>query len=207
MGSYEGIAAVLADLERVRSVIGSPHIAELDELLTEFATCTDEERDEVAGRFMRFMLAHLPHGDPVYAEFDRTRLGTATVARIPAVFAARKHLGLPIADSPRERILHAPRTSAFVLRARGADPELSGLIRLHREDGGMDLPDFQFDERDRPRDVVMSVNRLLDAEHDPWGVADWWLSGNAWLGDSPAALLGSVDDDDLLAAAAAAVEG
>jgi hypothetical protein len=207
LGSYEGIAAVLADLGRVRSVIGSPGTARLDELLTEFATCADAERDGVAGQLTRFVLEHLPHDDPVYAQFDRVRLGTATPARLPALFAARKLLGLPVANSPRERILRAPATSAFLLRARGADPELPGLIRLHRDDGGMDLPDFQFDEHDRPWDVVMSVNRLLDADHDPWGVADWWLSGNAWLGDPPAALLGSVDDDDLLAAATAAVEG
>lgn len=207
VGSYEGIAAVVADLERVRSVIGAPENARLGELLTEFATSSDEERDEVAARFTRFMLEHLPDHDPVYAEFDRVRLGTATAARLPTLFAARKLLGLPSASTPRERILRAPRTSAFVLRARGADPELPGLIRLHREDGGMDLPDFQFDRQGRPWDVVMGVNRLLDAEHDPWGVADWWLSGNPWLGDRPATLLGSVDDDDLLAAAAAVVEG
>ena len=52
--------------------------------------------------------------------------------------------------------------------------------------------------------MVLAVNRLLDADEDPWGVADWWLGGNARLGAVPAQLLGR-GHDDLLAAAARAV--
>jgi hypothetical protein len=34
--------------------------------------------------------------------------------------------------------------------------------------------------------VISEINGedMLDARGDPWGVADWWLYENAWLGDS-----------------------
>ena len=32
--------------------------------------------------------------------------------------------------------------------------------------------------------------RLLDADDDPFGVADWWLGRNAWLEGVPADLIG-----------------
>ncbi len=51
--------------------------------------------------------------------------------------------------------------------------------------------------------MVLAVNRLLAARDDPWGVADWWLGGNAWLADVPAELLGEVDDEVLVRAARA----
>jgi hypothetical protein len=207
VGSYEGIAAVVNDFDRVESIIGLPAAEELERMLRRFAESDDGGRDEIASLINRFMQAALPLTDAVYAEFSLKRLGPAGEARGPAVFATRLRFGLPIATSPKERILRAELTSAFALRDRGADPELPDLIRLHRADGSMSLPDFQFDELDRPREVVLSVNRVLDAEHDPWAVADWWLSRNVWLGDSPAKLLGSVADDKLLAAAAVAVEG
>jgi hypothetical protein len=207
VGSYEGIAAVVNDLDRVKLVIGSQAADELEELLRLFAESADEVRDDVAGRLTRFMLARLAPGDPVYQEFDLKRLAVVEQARIPVLFAVRLRLGLPVATSPKERILRTALTSAFALRDRGGDPELPDLIRLHRSDGSMSLPEFQFDGRDQPYQVVIRVNRVLDAEHDPWGVADWWLSSNVWLGDRPAELLGSVHDDDLVAAATAAVEG
>lgn len=49
---------------------------------------------------------------------------------------------------------------------------------------------------------------MLLADADPWGAADWWLSGNAWLGGGPpAALLGIRPDRELVGAAVALVEG
>ncbi|MGN5376548.1 hypothetical protein ACQ4WX_00180 [Streptomyces lasalocidi] len=54
---------------------------------------------------------------------------------------------------------------------------------------------------------MRTVNRLLLAQEDPWGAADWWLSGNLWLGGRPAALLGRLPDDLLVGAASAMLEG
>jgi len=207
VGSHEGIAAVVNDFDRVKSVIGAQAAARLEELLRRFAGAPAAERDTIAGTINAFMQAALPLTDPVYAAFSLKRLDADSGGRAPAVAAVRARFGLPAPTSPKERILRAELTSAFTLRDRGADPEQPDLIRLYRADGSMSLPDFQFDELDRPREVVLSVNRVLDAEHDPWAVADWWLSRNVWLGDSPAKLLGSVADDKLLAAAAVAVEG
>ncbi len=53
--------------------------------------------------------------------------------------------------------------------------------------------------------MVVAVNRLLDADDDPWGVADWWLGANAWLDAVPARLLGTPGEHGLLAAARAEI--
>lgn len=78
-----------------------------------------------------------------------------------------------------------------------------GLIRLPRPDGGRQLPRFQFDDALQPHDLVVRVNRLLDAEDDPWGVADWWVSPHAVLVDPPATLLGTARESEIWAAASA----
>jgi hypothetical protein len=86
-----------------------------------------------------------------------------------------------------------------------ADPAAPELIRL-RVDGRVRLPRFQFGA-DRSADrVVLEVNRLLDAEHDPWGVASWWLDRHAWLRGKPVDLLDGTPEQRLRVAAAAAAE-
>jgi len=107
----------------------------------------------------------------------------------------------------RERLLRAPSVTAGELSARGVDPALPDLIRLERDDGALQFPEFQFGPGGAPRDVVLRVNRELDVHDDPWGVADWWLGENAWLQAVPARLLGVVDDEVLVATALTAGEG
>lgn len=85
------------------------------------------------------------------------------------------------------------------------DPAAPELIRL-RVDGRVRLPSFQFGADRSPDRVVLEVNRLLDAEHDPWGVTSWWLDRHAWLGGTPADLLGGTPEQRLQVAAAAAAE-
>lgn len=71
------------------------------------------------------------------------------------------------------------------------------------------FPAFQFDPKKRSlRPAVSEVNRKLDSAHDPWGVASWWVSPNAWLPDSsrPADLLGTTHDDSVVQAARADIE-
>jgi hypothetical protein len=105
----------------------------------------------------------------------------------------------------RRRLLRVPHlVEPPAVGAQGAAAD-DGLIRLPRRDGGHQLPRFQFDDDLRPHDLVMRVNRLLDADDDPWGVADWWVSPHAVLDDPPATLLGTTREHELWAAASALV--
>lgn len=104
-------------------------------------------------------------------------------------------------------ILAAAAAAPAIVRRRGVDPDLPGLIRLHRPDGQVSLPAFQFTREGEPKPLVLRINQLLGADTDPWGVADWWLCPNIWLAGTPADLLGTLDDHVLVAAAVAAVEG
>ncbi|MCK9925945.1 hypothetical protein MXD62_02005 [Frankia sp. Mgl5] len=114
---------------------------------------------------------------------------------------------LELVNAVRRDLLAAPARTAGELRETGGDPDAPGLIRLRRAGGMIQLPAFQFDERLRPRPVVVTVNRLLEAEADPWGVASWWLDRNSWLGGAPADLVGRVPDGDIIAAARVDLEG
>lgn len=72
------------------------------------------------------------------------------------------------------------------------------LIQLRAPGGAVRLPRFQFsaDSR-RPREVVLTVNRLLDAAVDPWGATSWWVSPHALLDGAPVDLLGSAREQVL----------
>jgi hypothetical protein len=107
----------------------------------------------------------------------------------------------------RDRIMEEPVLTAEELRdVFGVEPEEPELIRLRPREGVEVLPAFQFDGEGRPRPLVLTVNGLLGAAGDPWGVADWWLGPNLWLDAVPATLLGAGLDDQLLAAARAVGE-
>ncbi|WP_228979620.1 hypothetical protein [Streptomyces sp. DH12] len=113
----------------------------------------------------------------------------------------------PVLGPVRDRLLAVPALSEDAVRERGGDPSAPGLVRLRGAGGAVRLPCFQFAGGALPWPVVPEVNRLLDADGDPWAVADWWLSGNAWLAAPPAALLGTGRDGALLGAARALVDG
>lgn len=87
-------------------------------------------------------------------------------------------------------------------RSGGQEPD-PRLIRLRGRRGEPRWPAFQFEGGlGPPLPVVLTVNELLDAERDPWGAADWWLAGNAWLeGEIPARLAGTAHDPRLVDAA------
>ncbi|MFF2961825.1 hypothetical protein ACFVT1_23480 [Streptomyces sp. NPDC057963] len=68
------------------------------------------------------------------------------------------------------------------------------------------IPSFQIDlDSGAPYPVVVEINRLLSADADPWGAADWWLGSNVWLDAAPARLLGTGADGALLSAARAEI--
>jgi hypothetical protein len=60
-------------------------------------------------------------------------------------------------------------------------------------------PAFQFDVgRKRVIPVVERVNKLLEANKDPWGVASWWTTPSERLnGRCPHELLGSIDEQKI----------
>lgn len=110
-----------------------------------------------------------------------------------------------IARAVQQRLLTAPaRGPERLTGAAAEDPAGAGLIRLSDPERGDRYPDFQFDpDTGEPRPVVQRINRMLLSDQDPWGAADWWLGGNTWLRDAPAALVGRVPDARLTEAAAA----
>ncbi|MFE2187964.1 hypothetical protein [Streptomyces sp. NPDC059455] len=112
-----------------------------------------------------------------------------------------------IARAVRQRLLTAPARGPEQLTGPAAeDPTGAGLIRLSDPERGDRYPEFQFDpDTGEPRPVVQRINRMLLSDQDPWGAADWWLGGNTWLRDAPAALVGRVPDARLTEAAAALI--
>ncbi len=111
-----------------------------------------------------------------------------------------------VVGAVRKALLAVPSRSAAEVGGRGQDPNEVDLIRLRRPGGEVRLPAFQFDHNGRAIPVVRTINVLLGAGEDPWGVASWWLSANAWLDGTPAYLLGRASDGDLIAAARADLE-
>ncbi|MET9296633.1 hypothetical protein [Streptomyces sp. NPDC003077] len=110
----------------------------------------------------------------------------------------------------QRRLLTAPSLSADEARQRcgdGSPPH--ELIRLDDPRRGTRYPAFQFalGPGGPPIPVVRQVNRMLLAHIDPWGAADWWLSGNTWLGGPPVSFLGVLPDETLAGAAHALAEG
>ncbi|MFF2658478.1 hypothetical protein ACFVUH_14040 [Kitasatospora sp. NPDC058032] len=104
----------------------------------------------------------------------------------------------PLLGPIRERLLAAPAVVRPVWEE--IDPR---LVVLTGPDGRRRLPAFQFEAALMPWAVVLDVNAALRADADPWGAADWWLSGHSLFGAAPAELLGRGRDAELLGAARA----
>jgi hypothetical protein len=110
----------------------------------------------------------------------------------------RDHDPAAIERAAEERVFTAPMAEATPDQARAQD-----LLVLDRDDHRW-LPVFQFGRPGEVLKPVAVVNRTLDAAHDPWGVAAWWLSPHASLGAIPADVVRSGRADDVVAAARAA---
>ncbi|MFD6876252.1 MULTISPECIES: hypothetical protein [unclassified Streptomyces] len=172
---------------------------------------------------VRLALHPLPFGHPVRAALDSGRLAGSVTAPVDVVagarallarLAARQSSPSPAPDTAaivgavRRRLLEAPSLAPEEVRARfgGAAPPPE-VIRLPDPVRGDRYPEFQFTGGEGTAyGVVLEVNRLLLADVDPWGAADWWLSGNVQLGAAPASLLGQLPGERLVGAAAALVE-
>jgi hypothetical protein len=196
-------------------------------LLTHLRALADTSPDDSRGvrrafKRVRLSLVTLPYDHPVREVLDAERLVATAQAGRTAVLLTRDLLARITAE-PAEvpdtaaiiaavqwRLLRAPALSAAEVRDRyaGTEPPPE-LIRLADPENGDRYPEFQFaSDGGAPHQVVLEINGLLCADVDPWGVADWWLSENAWLGgDRPASLLGIRTDSELVGAAASLVEG
>ncbi|MFG3194730.1 hypothetical protein ACGFYT_01235 [Streptomyces sp. NPDC048208] len=104
----------------------------------------------------------------------------------------------PVLGAIRKRLLSAPAEPW----SESADPR---LIVLSDEDGRRRLPAFQFEAGTMPWQIVLEIGTVLRADLDPWGAADWWLSGTTWWDGTPADLLGHGRDAEMLGAARALV--
>ncbi|MEU3661465.1 DUF3168 domain-containing protein [Streptomyces sp. NPDC032940] len=215
MEEYERqlIAELVAEPETVRERLRPEDREKLDVLLGLLAEGGDEHR---AMGITQLVADHLRRALPDEGHSAAGRRYAA--ADRPPHETLLAHFSLAGADavpdqeagtlrSARDRILEEPALTADDLRdVFGVDPAEPELIRLRPGEGPEVLPAFQFDGEGRPRPLVLTVNGLLGAAGDPWGVADWWLGPNLWLDAVPATLLGAGLDDQLLAAARAVGE-
>ncbi|MEV6975908.1 hypothetical protein [Kitasatospora sp. NPDC093806] len=203
--------------DEVQQYLDEPTRARIQELLD--APGADPER--TARRIARLVNTAVPEGHPIRAALDDSvrysrgsaaaRISPDDLARrmralvVPAAVQASDPPVTPPADAD-DWLLDADHVTAADYRADGHDPADPDLIRLTDRQGTVRLPSFQFDGASgRPLPLVVAVNRLLDADDDPWGVADWWLGANAWLNAVPARLLGTPGERSLLAAARAEI--
>ncbi|MFD7028388.1 hypothetical protein ACFWAR_10185 [Streptomyces sp. NPDC059917] len=195
---------------RILSALEPADREELAALLQGLADAVDPQAVQASLRRMRRLLRVLPDEHAVTAALrDGVRFvgapAAARVDRVPVLALLATLRGAPDPHPVRTRLLAAPALAAGEIAAAPGDP---GLIRLRHPELGDRYPRFQFASgTTRPLPVVGLINRLLMADRDPWGAADWWLGENRWLRGVPAELLGSVPDEELTRAARELVEG
>jgi hypothetical protein len=212
------ITALIENLDDVRRRLSDERSAELERLLERLRQTGDDPDalDELAMDIADLVESALPPRHPV-----REAITTGSRYDSPDPAAEHTFWG-PVLSRIRgvnltgefltpESLLADIHASLLQAPAYQPDEVLDGhdpqLVRLSAADGAPRVPAFQFDVDGLARPVVLLINRLLDSDDDPWGVADWWLGGNAWLGRAPADLLDSDRDDDLVAAAQAELGG
>ncbi|GAB3968080.1 hypothetical protein GCM10029978_036790 [Actinoallomurus acanthiterrae] len=198
-----------ADVCRIVGVTRAAELRDLADRMAEAPSAFDVRvlRRDLIDRLIQWLPVEHPVRQAIRTHGDRAA-GTTTLDWDTAFerLRAALHPAVRSAADARTALLAEPGHTPEELRSEGGDPEVPGLIRLPDPLRGTVLPAFQFSSRWAPHDVVLTVNRLLSADADPWGVADWWLRDNAWLDGRPALLIGDVDDDDLIAAAQAVME-
>ncbi|MFD3658039.1 hypothetical protein [Streptomyces sp. NPDC058620] len=220
MNPFMMLAAVAADWTRLGQLLDpGAHLA-LRALLADVRTRLRTYNEgnpgaraaadrNAADRAVRAVLDALPAGEAVRLRGDGVteRFAGTSPSAVHEGYGAMDLCMLVIDGNPmvgpllgpvRARLLQEP---ALIPRETGLpDPR---LISLTRENGEKQFPAFQFEAGTMPWAVVLEVADVLRADRDPWGVADWWLSANAWTGTAPASLLGQGRDPELLGAARA----
>ncbi|GAA2806642.1 hypothetical protein [Saccharopolyspora taberi] len=206
MNLRHALAALAENWDDVRQRLDSDRYTHLVALVIEF---TDETDAEVSADIAEDIAVLLT--DALPAEHRVRRELAAPEARFSTGAEQDwRQLGSTLHDRLLSRgemeipgwVLEAEALDETQLRARGIAVDDPDLLCIEHA-GGDRWPAFQFGSSGQPLEVVRTVNRLLDAADDPWGVADWWLGENAWLDGVPARLLGQVADQTLIDAARA----
>lgn len=211
MAVEDAVVRVLGECwEDIWAALDTRLRGELADLVTELSRRTGIGGgvEELAERVERIIESALPAGHSALDLLDRAREpgdgAQGSWGRLPGVpNALSTHV---VRQKARDWLLDFSMLTADQVRAQGEDPDRKFLIKLPAPDGQDRLPAFQFGSDGRALDVVLDVNERLDADGDPWGVADWWLGGNAWLNAAPADLIGFDDYRVRDAAAALAAE-
>ncbi|MFI2505682.1 hypothetical protein [Streptomyces sp. NPDC018972] len=206
MNPYAVLAAAAADWHRLADLVTGPTRERLAALLTVVRRrqAGEPDRRDAAEEAAGLLRRALPEE---FGTAQEARLATGTVlgtgggtdtsylgfrADDLAVLLLDGHRMVgPVLGPVRDRLLAEPALDPATVLRDGGDPYAHDLIRLSGPGGSARLPRFQFSEGCLPWPAVLEVNAILDAARDPWAAADWWLSGNAWLGTAPAALLGT----------------
>ncbi len=168
-----------------------------DELVTLWlAEAQRPDRD--AGRILNGLVSN----------WDGSETGPVVVHEAIATWTQRE----AVAAIWQEPML-TPRAAAEALGAKPTNREKVRRLRERSELLGLPhersylYPAFQFDvNRRRIFPEVKAVNQLLDAAHDPWGVASWWISQHDRLDARPAELVCADRAADLIAVAEAMLE-
>lgn len=218
MGLRRALTVLAEQWDDIRGRLSPQEFAELSSLVDEFTREGDRAvSEEIAEEIADLLRTRLPYSHPFIETLSEpVKRWAPAAARRAEELAAWFRL----ADPLRARLLGAPESitdeveraamgsllavpalHADELTANGQDPTDPGLIRLEEADGSPRWPAFQFAGDGSPLPIVRSVNRILGASDDPFGVAGWWLGDNGLLGDAPARLIGRLPDERLMAAA------
>ncbi|MFD3873409.1 hypothetical protein [Streptomyces sp. NPDC058623] len=207
------LAAAAADWDALAPRLTPDDLHRLALRLAEWRASTGAAARDAAFRAARLLGELLPDRFPAGSRLVSTpdapaggHLGFRAEDLAVLLLDGHRMVG-PVLGEVRDRLLAAPSLGDEEVLLAGCDPYAPALIRLPATGGPIRLPAFQFAPDGRLRDTVREVNLLLDADGDPWGAADWWLSPNAWLDAEPARLLGTADEPRLPDTARLLTEG
>jgi hypothetical protein len=216
MGMKRALGVLAEQWDDIRERIGPEGAGELSALVGEFVDEGDSDMSkEIAEEIVDLLRRRLPLEHPFRQAVieDERRLAPDRAVELASWFRLveplRDIIGEPaptaeqVAAEGSAWLLAEDSLTAAEVRVRGHDPDDPDLIRLDRDDGTAQWPAFQFGPDGTPLPIVRTINRILVADDDPFGAADWWLGENAWLHAVPASSIGRLSDDSLIAAARA----
>ncbi|WP_405951607.1 hypothetical protein OG588_40630 [Streptomyces prunicolor] len=214
----DAIEAIQANWVELDGLLDEPAREELREILAEAEADPEAAADELRALVKPFV----PTGHPLRAALTPQGVrfqAESTQPQSKALLPLLKRLRTQAQVSPAAS-LTGPLDSSYrpdpqdawllaepaVLVGVLSPDQTQDLILLTDEQNTERVPAFQLDPASgTPYPIVVEINRLLSADEDPWGAADWWLGSNVWLDAAPARLLGTGADDALLSAARAEI--
>jgi hypothetical protein len=228
LGYERSVRAMLSSWDDLAGKLSADTLHHFFELLSKLGHAGPDGAAEIGAEIGRFLDQVLPHdgsavrqaleadtdvrryrGGPAAVTADWPELSSASLrhAEQHDLVAAPTPSAGEVTFWTSRWLLGEAALSEDDVMARGLDPDDPGLLRLDRDDGAQQWPAFQFAATGAPQPLVPVINRILDADDDPWGAADWWLGHNQWLDGVPARLIGRVDDGLLVDAARAVDPG